>query len=183
MAVISDITKTVCLKLYHSNDFSDLEKYVSAIYYAEDGRFIWEVSEQERYKLFITESNDCLAEQEIDKLIVDVIGSVGEYYYSYEYFLIHLDKLDDSKKIEEFKEDVIVIKSIDCTGSSVIEEIQEVLNNLKGVCSFICLYNLHNATNDTLLWLADWMRDAEDNFIITVEAAWSGTHDIILGLD
>ncbi len=42
MAAISDVTKTVCLKLYHSNDFSDLEKYISAIYYAEDGRFIWE---------------------------------------------------------------------------------------------------------------------------------------------
>ncbi len=42
MAAISDVTKTVCLKLYHSNDFSDLEKYISAISYAEDRRFIWE---------------------------------------------------------------------------------------------------------------------------------------------
>lgn len=182
MAVLSEITKTVCLKLYQSNDFSDLEKYISAIYYAEDGRFIWEVSEQERYKLFITGVEDCLAEQEIDNL-VNIIGAVGEYYYSYEDFLLYLDEANDARKIEEFQEDVIVIKSIDCTGPNVIESIQEVLDNLKGVCSFVCFYNLHNATNDTLLWLADWMREAEDNFIITVEAAYSGTHDIILGLD
>ncbi len=132
--------------------------------------------------MFITGVEQCLAKQEIDN-IIDVIGAVGEYYYDYENFLLSLERMNTPEDIEVFKEDVIVIKPIDCTGSGVIENLKEILNNLKGVCSFVCFYNLHNATNDTLLWLADWMREAEDNFIITVEAACSGTHDIILSLE
>lgn len=166
----SKISRSLLLDINQSSAFADLKDCWSAFFYALDNEFIWRVSPEPKYKLFITGTTDSVALPIFEDYICEIDEDL---LYSYEEFI----------EDEAVEDNAIIFVDVDCSCDNVVERIKAVAEDTAGYSTFISIYNLQDASNDTILWLMDWLRNHENNMVFILEASKTGTHSLLLDLE
>lgn len=172
MSFTSEISKSILLDVYNSGNYQDFDSYVGAMYYAESREFIENSPsvEELQYQVFITGESTSVGENIFYELFSRINS---DYLYSYDEYL--------NEGLDE--DDAVVYTTVDCSLNGVKEDVRSLIAGVNGQRTFVSFFNIDKATNDTLLWLADWLAIHDENLVITLEAEESGSHAVVLGLN
>lgn len=161
--VLLAMRSNVLMEMYHAKALKNFKPHISALYSQLDDGFIWENS-LENPCLYVTGSDYSEGE--------DVMLSILEK--------LSIDYATDMSS-SKINEGAPLFLTFDC--SEIFAADLKVLESLPCV-TFVSIYNVQDATNESLLWLSNWMREYPSNFIVTLEAKNNNvSNDVVLAMD